>query len=206
MGTETKIIKDKSTTNKLINLRPKNLQKKLINYLPEDVYYDRNRYKDREIAIKKLNYRKIFQDSNFLGQQLTFDIDPENIPCKCKSKYPKFCNICMQKAFKKGIELAEHLKQNFNKIGLVYSGRGIHVHVFDKQAFSLTIADRHKINKDLKKYHTDPWVSEGKIRLIRLPYSLNALVSRIVTPLTIKQASEFDPIKTEQTIPRFIKK
>ena len=53
--------------------------------------------------------------------------------------------------------------------------------------FRATVKEREEINKELKNFPIDPWVSRGYIRLIRLPYSLNALISRIVTPLRTKK-------------------
>ena len=205
MGSETKIIKNKEKLNKIINLRPDNLKNKLVRYAPEDVYYDRNRYKEPELMLRKLNFREIFNDKNFLGQQLAFDIDPENFKCKCKSKFPKFCEKCMKKSIKQSIELANFLEKSFKNIGLVYSGRGMHVHVFDKEAFKLSVKEREVLNKKLKKFNIDKWVSRGYIRLIRLPYSLNALVSRIVVPLSIDEAKDFNPVNDRRVMPGFLK-
>ncbi len=204
MGTETKIIKNKAKLGKMISLRPHNLKQKLVNYLPEDVYYDRNRYNDVEDVLKKLNFKKIFDDENFKGQQLAFDIDPENIKCSCKPKFPHFCSKCMLKAVKNALKAAELLDAHFKKIGLVYSGRGMHVHVFDKSAFKLSIKEREGLNKMLKGYGIDPWVSRGKIRLIRLPYSLNSLVSRIVLPLKREEIEGFNPVTSKETRPGFL--
>jgi len=206
MGSETGIIKNKEKMGKMTTMRPENIHGKIIDCVPEDVYYDRNRYKDPELALQKLNFKEVFSDPNFDGQQLTFDIDPENIKCDCKSKFPHFCEKCMGEAVKQSIKLAEKLGEQFKRTGLVYSGRGMHVHVFDKEAFKLSIEEREKINETIKEFPIDPWVSRGKIRLIRLPYSLNGLVSRIVLPLTIDEARKFNPVSTDATVPGFMKK
>ncbi len=203
MGSDTKIIKNKAKLKTMINIRNKNVKQKLINYEPEDVYYDRNIYKDPELCMKKLCFRNCFNCDNFLGQELAFDIDPENIPCDCKSKYPNFCNKCLPKAIESAFALADYLKKYFRNIKVVYSGRGAHVHIFDKKAYKLTIKEREEINKELKQFHIDPWVSRGYIRLIRLPYSLNALVSRIVIPLKEKK---FNPLTSIEIVPAFLKK
>ncbi len=50
----------------------------------------------------------------------------------------------------------------------------------------------------------DEWVPSGGMRLIRLPYSLNGLVSRTVIPLAKNELGIFDPITDERTIPRFL--
>lgn len=204
MGSETGIIKNKEKKNKIINLKAENLKEKFIKYLPEDVYYDRNIYKDPEKILKELNFEGVWQSDNFLGQELVFDIDPENIDCRCKKKFPEFCEECMRKAVEKAIALAEFLQERFENIGLVYSGRGMHVHVFDKDAFKLTIKEREELNEEVKEFNVDAWVSRGYIRLIRLPYSLNALVSRIATPLTLGEAKKFNPLKSKKIIPKFL--
>ena len=206
MGSETGIIKNREKLGKMIILRAVNLEDKLKDYLPEDVYYDRNRYGDVELALEKLNFREIFTDPNIEAQELAFDIDPENIPCGCRSSYPHFCEKCLKESIQQGVRLAEHLSDRFDRIGLVYSGRGIHVHVFERSAFKLTIKEREEINNDVVGFGIDPWVSRGRIRLIRLPFSLNALVSRVVLPLTVEQAVEFDPVTSDMAVPGFLKK
>ncbi|MEJ2241047.1 MAG: hypothetical protein P8Y18_02750 [Candidatus Bathyarchaeota archaeon] len=50
----------------------------------------------------------------------------------------------------------------------------------------------------------DKWVTSGSMRLIRLPYSLHGMVSRIVTPLKISELEDFDPLKDKRTIPKFL--
>jgi len=202
MGSDTNIIKNKEKLNKMINIRANNVNQKLINYLPEDVYYDRNIYKDPELCMKKLCFLECPKCDNFVGQELAFDIDPENIPCDCKSKYPNFCNKCLPKAIKSAVELADYLKKYFKNIKIVYSGRGAHVHVFDKKAYNLSVKEREELNKEVKHFHIDSWVSRGYIRLMRLPYSLNALVSRIVTPIEDKK---FNPLTNKEILPAFLK-
>ncbi len=209
-GTETKIIKNKSKIGKLIHFHPnislKELRKKLIKYLPEDVYYDRNIYKNPEKSYKNFDYRNAFSSKNFLGQELVFDIDPENIKCPdCgKKKFPKFCKTCIKLSLEYGLKLYNELKKDFKTIKIVYSGRGCHVHVLDKKAYLLSMKERSKLNKKFLKYKIDPWVSKGKIRLIRLPYSLNALNSRIVTLIKIKEIKSFDA-NSKSFLPKFLK-
>ncbi len=198
MGSETRIIKDKSKLNKMISLRPNNLRIKLINYLPEDVYYDRNIYKDSEECLRKLCFKKCFNCDNFLGQELAFDVDSDNIPCSCKKE---FCSKCLPLAVDNGFRLADYLKNYFKNVEVVYSGRGAHVHVFDKKAYTLTVKEREELNKEVKQFYIDPWVSRGYIRLIRLPYSLNALVSRIVMPLKKKKILNY-----KESVPKFLQK
>jgi DNA primase catalytic subunit len=53
-------------------------------------------------------------------------------------------------------------------------------------------------------FHIDEWVTSGEMRLIRLPYSLNGLVSRLVLPLTRDELKSFDPIHDERALPGFL--
>jgi len=54
-------------------------------------------------------------------------------------------------------------------------------------------------------YPIDEWVTTGGMRLIRLPYSLHGMVSRVVVPLTIGQLERFDPLRSSICIPRFMR-
>ena len=76
--------------------------------------------------------------------------------------------------------------------------------MFDKKAYKLSIKERGILNNRFKRYYIDPWVSHGRIRLIRLPYSLNSLVSRIVIPLKIKEIKRFNPVSNKKIIPKFL--
>ena len=194
-GTETKIIKNKKDLNRLIILKPdisyKELKERLIQNLPEDVYYDRNIYKDSKKCLGDFNFKEAFSSDNFIGQELSFDIDPENI-INSKSLWSFNKNLIIQ-ASKITLDFYNDLKTYFKKIEIVYSGRGFHLHVFDKEAYKLSLAERNELNKKFMKYKIDPWVSYGKIRLIRLPYSLNSLCSRICTPLALNELKNFNP-------------
>jgi len=212
-GTESNIIKNPKDKNWIINLKPninsKELKQKLIHYLPEDLYYDRNTYKDIKVCERSLKQGKKPDTTrkNILGQELAFDLDSENLSCnKCSSSKSvlKICKPCLSALNLITLEFYKKLRQlKFKNIKIVYTGRGYHVHVFDKKAYSLTIPQRRALNQKLKDFPLDPWVSEGYIRLMRVPYSLNALVSRIVTPLTLINLKKFNP--ELQTLPKFLK-
>lgn len=215
-GSETKITKDKSKIGKMIILKPKNfneLKKELIKSLPEDVYYDRNCYKNPNKIIHALNIKKyiLSHKSNIASQELAFDIDPENIRCpnctKRNRPLTRICNYCVKKILNEGGELVKFLKKEFKfkNIELIYSGRGCHVIVKDKEAYLFSFQKRVNITRKLKKFHIDPWVSQGNIRLLRLPYSLNALVSRIAIPLKIKEIGRFNPMNDKRVIPFFLR-
>jgi DNA primase catalytic subunit len=90
--------------------------------------------------------------------------------------------------------------KTFRKADVTYSGRGFHVKVPDKKASKLNFKERAELAKKFSKYPIDPWVSRGYIRLMRLPYSLNGLVSRIVVPLGKTKA-----FNQKETIPGFLK-
>lgn len=194
-GTETKIIKNKNNLNHLIILKPdisyEELKAKLVNYLPEDVYYDRNIYKNPEKCLINFDFRESFSSDNFLGQELTFDIDPENI-IKSNSLWA-FNKKLVIKSSRIALDFYNELKINFSKVEIIYSGRGFHLHVFDKEAYKLSLKERDELNRKFMKYKIDPWVSYGKIRLIRLPYSLNSLCSRVCTPLSPEELKNFNP-------------
>ena len=194
-GSETGIIKDKKDINRLIILPPgisyDELRQKLIKHLPEDVYYDRNIYKDPEKCLGKFDFSRAFSSKNFLGQELAFDIDPENI-IESKSLWSFNRDLVIQ-ASDITVKFYSELKSYFNDVRIVYSGRGFHLHVFDKKAYKLFMEERKELNRKFMKYKIDPWVSYGMIRLIRLPYSLNSLCSRICTPISLNELKNFNP-------------
>jgi DNA primase catalytic subunit len=53
-------------------------------------------------------------------------------------------------------------------------------------------------------FEIDEWVTAGEMRLIRLPYSLNGLVSRIAVPLEKNEIEKFDPVHDFRCIPAFL--
>jgi DNA primase catalytic subunit len=117
-----------------------------------------------------------------------------------------FCEIELDIARKEAIGLFEYLEKQFYEIKAVYSGRGFHLHVFDAEACRMSFDERLKLAKQVKEagYHIDEWVTSGESRLIRLPYSLNGLVSRVVLPLKKSEIASFDAIHDERCLPRFL--
>lgn len=186
-GSETSIIVDKKLKNQMLYFPFSELKKQTQKYLPEDVYYLRNFYNDPERRLESLNFK------NYSEQELDFDLDFDNINCK------KVDEDCLKKIFEIARKMKKELENfGFKKVLVVYSGRGFHLHVLDKKAFKMNNHERARITKKFLKYPIDEWVSQGHIGLIRMPYSLNGLVSRKVTPMKNK----FD---TRKTIPKFIK-
>jgi len=179
----------------------KDVRDQIMEFLPESAYYDRNVYK---------------QGFNPIGQELAFDLDPENVTCPIhgglaekmeRGQGLSFCIVEFNMVRDQAAMLYEELEKNFHNLGIVYSGRGFHVHVFDHETYGLSMKERLRIARLIKKkgFAVDEWVTAGEMRLIRLPFSLHGLVSRIVIPLTKNELERFDPISDERCIPRFLR-
>jgi hypothetical protein len=206
MGRHTKIFLEKyredAETTVIIDEYDEmaDVQTQVVDFLPEAVYYDRNIYGVGD---------------HILGQELAFDVDPENIPCPihgtladkmARKQGLGFCKIELDLARKETVELFEHLEKQFYDVKAVYSGRGFHLHVFDQQAYNLKSNERLKLARHIKQagFHIDEWVTTGESRLIRLPYSLNGLVSRIVLPLKKDELESFDAFLDRRCQPQFL--
>jgi DNA primase catalytic subunit len=89
---------------------------------------------------------------------------------------------------------------------IVYSGRGFHIHVFDPEAYALSTTQRRQLAREVKErgFKIDEWVTAGDMRLIRLPYSLHGLVSRVVIPLEKGELDRFDPVHDKRCLPKFL--
>ena len=173
----------------------------IVEFLPESAYYDRNVY--------DANDRKT-------GQELAFDLDPENITCPVHGSLAdkmkrgqglSFCGLELEMAKTQALSLYEYLEKEFSQMRIVYSGRGFHIHVFDEKAYRLKEKERREIARSVKKkgFAIDEWVTVGEMRLIRLPFSLHGLVSRIALPLEKSELERFDPVNDERCIPRFLR-
>src|SRR3990172_368112 len=173
----------------------------IVEFLPESAYYDRNIYDE--------NDRKT-------GQELAFDLDPENITCPIhgglaekmkRGQGLSFCKLGLEMVKEQALSLHEYLEKGYSRLGIVYSGRGFHIHVFDEEAYLLKEKERREIARKVKKkgFAIDEWVTLGEMRLIRLPFSLHGLVSRIVLPLEESELERFDPVNDERGIPKFLR-
>jgi len=193
----------------------KELQKSLIEYLPEGAYYDRNFYKDRMKCGDCKELGRCFRCRNFLGQELAFDLDPENVICPThgtladKMKRHQglgFCEYEFGVVREKTFELYDHLEKDFSDMRIVYSGRGFHIHVMDDDTRMMKHGQRKKLAKKIreKDFPIDEWVTSGNMRLIRLPYSLHGMVSRICLPLGTGEVERFDPVKNKKAVPEFL--
>src|SRR5438093_13203111 len=112
----------------------------LIDFMPESAYYDRNVYKDWDQA------RHLENDPTQLGspfgQELVFDIDPENFTCPIDGTLEEkmrrhqglsFCRLEFQLAQHEAAQLIELLSRNFSDISPVYSGRVFHLPFKDEE-------------------------------------------------------------------------
>ena len=206
MGRHTKIYiekykEDAATTIIIDDYKSlEDLRQQILEFLPEAVYYDRSIYDEND---------------HKTGQELAFDLDPENITCPIhgsladkmkRNQGLSFCELELGIVKKEAIQLYEFLATRFSEVRVVYSGRGFHLHVLDKKAFVLTSQERLEIAQQVKQegFHIDEWVTSGEMRLIRLPYSLNGLVSRIALPLTKEEMETFDAVHDERVLPRFL--
>ncbi len=184
----------------------------LLKYLPEGVYYDRNVYSSLDAARKaRLDYARAWRSPLFQGQELAFDLDPENLDCPIHGDIEakmrrhqglSFCDREFEEVRRQAGALYDELSEQWTRLKVVYSGRGFHIHVFDDDAFRLTRKERNRIaTRFAQRYAIDEWVTSGEMRLIRLPYSLHGMVSRIVIPLPRGDVPKFrydDP----RTVPR----
>ncbi len=187
------------------------VQQKILHFLPEGVYYDRNYYKDISLC-HSYNLRKAWEWDNFIGQELAFDIDPENVNCPIHGSLQKrmnggwglsFCKNAFELTKENTVNLYEALAENYTNLHIVFSGRGFHLHVFDEDTISLTKEQRKDIARKYRQYGIDKWVTSGEMRLIRLPYTLNGISSRIVQPLRKTDVLDFNP--TNDALPEFIR-
>ena len=181
----------------------------ILRFLPEGVYYDRNYYRDLSLCHSH-NLKDCWDWSNFAGQELAFDIDPENVNCPVHGPLSRrlhkqglsFCERAFKIARENTAALYDELSAHYSDVRAVFSGRGFHIHVFDGDAISLSRTERATIAKQYASFGIDKWVTEGEMRLIRLPYTLNGTSSRIVTPLKKSEIPSFDPAR--RALPSFL--
>ncbi len=208
IGRHTKIYppkyKEDATTTIILDefKNLEDLRHQILEFLPEAVYYDRNVYGKNDLII---------------GQELAFDLDPENITCPIhgtladKMKRQQglgFCELEFDMVKQEAMGLLDFLEDFYLDLHVVYSGRGFHLHVLDPKAYTLSIKERLKLAVQVKQagFHIDEWVTSGEFRLIRLPYSLNGLVSRIALPLKKGELESFDAVHDKRCLPKFLGK
>lgn len=167
----------------------------LLKYLPEGVYYDRNAYVSvRGARQANVDYAHAWRSPWRAGQELAFDLDPENLDCPIHGDIQEkmrrhqglsFCDWEFEETRRQAGELNDVLSREWSRLSVVYSGRGFHVHVLDADAYALTKGERTAIARRYgKRFALDEWVTSGEMRLIRLPHSLHGMVSRLVAPVS----------------------
>jgi len=177
-----------------------NVKAQILEFLPEAVYYDRNVYDKKQRVI---------------GQELAFDLDPENLTCPVHGTLADkmrrrqglaFCELELNMVKEETVKLHEELEKQFSELRVVCSGRGFHIHVFDKEPFTWKRKQRLFLARELKKkgFLIDEWVTTGGMRLIRLPFSLHGMVSRVVLPIGANELTRFNPIADSRVIPKFL--
>jgi DNA primase catalytic subunit len=188
-----------------------------LEYLPEGLYYDRNRYEDVRSCRACTKGRESCPGCyNYLGQQLAFDLDPENVDCPYHGHIGEkmqrgtglsFCMYEFKQVRAHAAALSAEMRGTFDDVHVVYSGRGFHVVVEDERAYSLTSAQRRTLARRVGRRHPiDEWVTSGGSRLMRLPYSLNGLVSRKCMIIKeVRDLVRFDPRTSKLVLPRFIR-
>lgn len=177
------------------------MRRQILEFLPESAYYDRTCYGENGLV---------------LGQELAFDLDPENITCPvhgtladkmARGQGLGFCEIELGLVREQAVGLCEHLENQFTQLKIVYSGRGFHIHVLDEDAYSLSTEARIELAEKVKSlgFEIDAWVTAGEMRLIRLSYSLHGMVSRVAISLEKSEIEKFNPIQDSRCIPAFLK-
>lgn len=194
----------------------RDLRPYLLKYLPEGVYYDRNAYASVDQARRAgLDYAHAWRSRGFLGQELAFDLDPENLDCPVHGDIEEkmrrhqglsFCDWEFQETRRQAAELHDALSREWSHLSVVYSGRGFHVHVLDAEAYGLTKGARTGIARRYgKRFALDEWVTSGEMRLIRLPQSLHGMVSRIVVPVPRGDVEDFS-YNDARAVPAFARR
>jgi DNA primase catalytic subunit len=177
------------------------IKAQITEFLPESAYYDRNVYDQKQ---------------RVMGQELAFDLDPENLTCPIHGTLADkmrrrqglaFCELELNMVKEETHKLYEELEKEFSQLRVVYSGRGFHIHVFDREPFTWKRKQRQTLARELKKkgFLIDEWVTSGGMRLIRLPYSLHGMVSRRVLPVDAGELKMFNPVTDLMCVPRFLK-
>ena len=159
-----------------LNCKIDDLRDKLLQYLPEAVYY-----------IRRQN-------------EILLDFDPEKVhTCKYLKKWD-FCPYLFEELKKHVYKMYEILENAGYDPEIRFSGRGFHIVLFtdkviETKNFLLDVIDNYKLA-------VDPIVMYK--RLARLPYSLNSLTTRIVTPISIDDLETFS-LDDDRIIPKFLR-
>ena len=193
------------------------LREYLQKYLPEGVYYDTHHYEDLNICKgcpECYNNAKCLNCKHYVGQELVFDLDPENVLCPVHGDLDQkmrmhqgrmLCMIEFKILRNQAASMYYELKQTYSKVRVVYSGRGFHIHVLDEDTTYLTREERRSLADDYSsRFPIDEWVTAGNIKLIRLPYTLHGMISRICIPIQSAEIETFNPVSCKAAIPLYM--
>ncbi len=117
----------------------------------------------------------------------------------------KYCYDCVKVAVRSAFRLKGILSSygfNEKNIFVYYSGQGAHVHVLDDYAWRMPRPSREFLVDMIEQKENEPIdrvVTARTQGVCRIPYSLNAKVSRIVIPLT-SPTQDF----LNESVPRFL--
>lgn len=205
VGTETTRYKPqfKKYLDKIVYIRRfdghESLRKKLVNYSPEDLYFSPFEFRDGSIRE---------------NSELIFEINPDEIECKtCKFRKRKlgkhiktFCKDCADKAAEKTKELFELLESHFNDVKIVFNGIGYYIIIQDTEALEFTRKYRKGLaSRIMKKFPINQRITIGEKDLIRVPGSLNGLVSRKVMEVSKYDLDDPKYIYREKSVPESLK-
>lgn len=178
------------------------LVEKITDYAPEDVYYSRNDTKEGRIEVNP-------------RQELVFRVAPHELDCNmCDRKRQHmeeqwqkfvFCENCFADAAHHARNLYVFLERHFEEMDLVFTGRAFHVHVNDEEGFRMEQEDRWELARKVsRQFPIQEEMTAGESDLVRLPGSLNGLVTRKVVSLHVTDLTDPDYILNERSVPASI--
>ncbi len=176
------------------------LVEKVVDYAPEDIYYNRTIEREGEVRVDP-------------DQELVFRIEPFQLDCvRCdrKREYMEksehrnvFCLDCLGEAGQKTKQLYGFLKRHFDDMDIVFAGRGFNIHVNDEDAYQMAMEDRWELaNKVAQEFPITKDVTAGEKDMIRLPGSLNGLVSRTATVVSPHDLDDVEYLLNHKSVPQ----
>lgn len=180
--------------------------------IPEAVYYatdfhDRNwvltvDIDAKDVALQRAEERLDTDTANLTDEEIK---QQAGVSEAAPTGYPyRFEDI--DKTLEYGFEVQEYFRNRLdtNDTQVVYSGQGCHVYMYDPgRMYGYSETNRELIAERLIQkldIPIDKPVTVDESRVIRLPYSLHAGVSRVVTPI---QSPDFN--YREKAKPKFLK-
>lgn len=205
VGSETTLYRPrfKDAKGKLVRLTDfstvQELQDKIVEYAPEDIYYNRTLQKEGQVEVDP-------------EQELVFKLVPWRADCRhCdrKREYMDeqfyqfvFCEDCFEQTAFETRNLYAFLERHFGDMGIFYTGRGFQVHVNDDAGYKMPRSDREELAaKVASEFPIEEGITAGETELVRLPGSLNGLVSRKVTKVAVSDLNDPEHILTQKAVP-----